>query len=34
MEFSTSVIETIREPYLFQIKNEELGAPWISMQIM
>ena len=31
---STSGIETIREPWLLQIKNKELGFLWMSMQIM
>ena len=30
MGFSTSGIETIRDPLLLQIKNKELGDLWIS----
>ena len=30
MEFSTSGIETIREPWLLQIENKELDTLWMS----
>ena len=34
MGFSTIGIETMRESFLLQIKNKELGVLWMSMQNM